>query len=79
MASAICHIFNPQHMPKGYSSLYVCVCVCVCVCLSVTLLAASYLIYTLKTRVPLSLWPSQDMYYVDFVEIALFKSFGDIC
>ena len=26
-----------------------CVCVCVCVCLSVTTLAASYLVYTLKT------------------------------
>ena len=25
------------------------------------------------------LWHSQDMYYVDFIEITLFKSFGDIC
>ena len=45
-------IINPQRIRKGYGSLCVCVCVCVyvCVCLSVTTLAASYLIYTLKTR-----------------------------
>ena len=37
---------NPRRMREGYGSLFV----CVCVCLSVTTLAASYLVHTLKTR-----------------------------
>ena len=52
-------LINPRHMREGYGSRYVCVCVCVCVSLCVcvtvclcvvTALAATYLIYTLKTR-----------------------------
>ena len=36
------NIFNPRRMCKGYGSRFVCV--------SVTTLAATYLIYTLKIR-----------------------------
>ena len=44
-------------MHEGYGSCFVCVCVCVCahVRVSVTTLAATYLVYTLKTRLSL-LW-----------------------
>ena len=41
-------IVNPRRMREGYGSHSVCLCVCVCVCLSVTALAATYLVYTLK-------------------------------
>ena len=41
-------IINPRRMREGYCSRRVCVCECVCV--SVAALAATYLIYTLKTR-----------------------------
>ena len=41
-------VINPRRMREGYGSRSVCVCVCVCVCLSVTALAATYLVYTLK-------------------------------
>ena len=40
------HIINPRHMREGYGSHSV----CPSICLSVTALAATYLIYTLKTR-----------------------------
>ena len=47
-----------------------CVCMSVCACL----------LYVENIEVPLSfLWCSQDMYCVNFAEIALFKSYGDIC
>ena len=38
------NIFNPRRMREGYGSRFVSVCVCV----SVTELAATYLVYTLK-------------------------------
>ena len=43
-------VVNPRRMREGYGShsVCLCVCVCVCVCLSVTALAATYLVYTLK-------------------------------
>ena len=46
----VIYFINPRRMRESYGSLCVCVCVCLSVCLSVTALAASYLIYTLKTR-----------------------------
>ena len=39
-------MINPRRMREGYGGRFVCVCVCVCV--SVTELAATYLVYTLK-------------------------------
>ena len=39
-------VINPRRMREGYGSR----CVCLCVCVSVTALAATYLVYTLKTR-----------------------------
>ena len=39
-------IINPRRMREGYGSRFVCVCVCV----SVTELAATYLVYSLKVR-----------------------------
>ena len=61
-------VFNPWRMCEGYSNHFV--------CLSVYLLPRLYI----KNKVPLSfLWRSLDMYCVDFIEITLFKSSGDIC
>ena len=40
-------LINPLRMREGYGS-HMCLCVCVCVC--VTALAATYLVYALKTR-----------------------------
>ena len=40
------YFVNPRRMREGYGSRSV--CVCVSVCLSVTALAATYLVYTLK-------------------------------
>ena len=48
-------------------------CEC-CVCVSVTTLTATYLVYTLKTRLFMVFW-----HCVDFVENVLVKRFGDIC
>ena len=48
-----CPIFNPRCMRReGYGSrcVRVSACVCVCVCVSVTTLAATYLVYVLKSR-----------------------------
>ena len=54
------------------------VCVCVSVCLSVTMLAATYLIYT-KNEVSWGcLWHFHDFSHVAFAENALFKSLGVI-
>ena len=39
-------LVNPRRMREGYGSRFVCECVCV----SVTTLAATYLVYTLKIR-----------------------------
>ena len=59
----------------------VCLCVCVCVCLSVCYHASCFIPHLyFENTVPLSfLWRSQDMHCVNFVEIALYKSSGDIC
>ena len=75
------NFINPRRMREGYGSVFVCVCVCVCVCLSVCYHASCFIprLYVENT-VPLSfLWRSQDVHCVDFVEIALFTSSGDIC
>ena len=75
--NSIANIVNPRRMREGYGSLRV----SRCVCLSVCYLASCFIprLYV-ENMVPLSfLWPSQDMHCVDFVEIALFKSSGDIC
>ena len=45
-AVTVVAVINPWRMREGYGSRFVCVSVCV----SVTTLAATYLIYTLKTR-----------------------------
>ena len=42
------NIINPQRMREGYCSCSLCVYVCICV--SITKLAVTYLVYTLKTR-----------------------------
>ena len=61
-------------MREGYGSRFVTVWVCV----SVTALAATNLVYTLKV-VPLSfLWHVLDMFCMDFFENALFRSSGNI-
>ena len=38
------------HVQEGYCSCLVCVCVCLSVCLSVTTLAATSFVFTLKSR-----------------------------
>ena len=43
--SLFVYFINPRHMREGYGSS-----VCECVCVSVTALAVTFLIYTLKTR-----------------------------
>ena len=58
-------------MREGYGNRFVSV--------SVTLLAATHLVYTLKIRCRLASYGAQDMYSVDFVKNTLFKSSGDIC
>ena len=64
-------------MREGYGSLFVCECVCVSVCYHASCFISRLYV---ENAVPLSfLWRSQDMHCVDFVEIALFKSSGDIC
>ena len=52
-----------------------------CVCVSVTMPAATYLVNTIQIRFHSLgfLWHFQGLNCVDFVEKALFKSFGDIC
>ena len=43
-------LIKPWCMCEGYGYVCVCVCVCVSVCLSVTVLAATYLVYMSKVR-----------------------------
>ena len=76
--SSKCRIvfFNLQRMHEVYSSCFVFVCV-----VSVTMLAATCLIYMLKPRCHyLSfLWCFLHMHFMDFIENALFINYGDIC
>ena len=60
-------------MHEGYGSYFVCV--------SVSYHASCYIPYLyVENKVLLSsLWRSQDMYFVDFIEITWFKSSGNIC
>ena len=68
-------------MREGYGTHSVCVCVCVCVCLSVCYHTNCYIprLYV-EIKVALSfLRHFLQMHRVDFVENALFRSYGDIC
>ena len=66
------YFINLWRMHEDYSSLCVCVCVCMFVCYHARCFISHL---NVENKVPLSfLWHSWDMYCVDFVEIALFKS-----
>ena len=73
-------VINPRRMREGYGSRFVCVSVYLCVCVCVCYHTSCYIprLYV-ENKVPLDfLWRFQYMNWVDFIEIALFKSSGDI-
>ena len=64
-------IINPWRMREGYGSPFVHICYHT---------SCHIPRLYIDNKVPLNfLWLSQDMYCVDFVENALFKSSGHIC